>query len=667
MYSIAAKGPAHVSQASPETKKARYGWRSQALFLLPLWICLLTGILVRIYLIIHTHGAIAADEAETGIQAEHILRGELPVYYYGQAYMGSLEAYILALMFAITGPSVFALRLATSLVSLGLIVLTWVFASALADEAGLSLRAKRCFMFVAALFAALPPLYDAVLELRSLGGYVEAMVIMLWLLYSAFRLTQRWRMSASPLELALRWLGIGFLLGLGLWTDPLIAYAVAAIALWLGWFVLSGLVKPYRISEPSARLTFIRETLLALVALPGAIVGAAPALYWGYHNQWKNVAYIFQNGGGKFNAQRIATIDKVQVLYSRCIAPRVIGGALPTEPYVTQNHPQILTAGFVINGACIAIVIGGITLSLFWRRPLLVQMRKLTLLPLLFLACTSVVYCVSSIAVASIYAGCGPWDITGRYVVPLVIGLPFMLAAVVTLLWSPPEESDIQAENVSISVEWAQGHSQGDAPPIQQNMVRRRFAYGRGILLLMHLANELRSSFRSGKMQGGLRVPLLVAILLVYFGTQSYTYVKSNSHNTFQTSGCTAAPADATPIINYMLQQHIHYALATSWLGDPLTFKTNGKILVTQEKNRVQSMSDTVLHSDRYSLLFFANHNDSYPLILQKMDAKRITYRVQRFQTVPGRDVMVITPLNQTVSPFDPYFTDVFQQIHDGC
>ncbi len=629
MYSIAAKGPAHVSQASQEATEARSDWRSQALFLLPLWICLCIALLVRVYLIIHTHGAIAADEAETGIQAEHILRGELPVYYYGQAYMGSLEAYILALMFAITGPSVFALRLATSLVSLGLIVLTWVFASALADEAGLSPRAKRCFMYVATLFAALPPLYDAVLELRSLGGYVEAMVIMLWLLYSAYRLTQRWRLSASPLELALRWLGIGFLLGLGLWTDPLIAYVVVAIVLWLGWFVLSGLIQPYRTSEPSVRLTFIREILLVFVALPGAIVGAAPALYWGYHNQWKNVAYIFQSGGGKFNAQRLATIDKVQVLYSRCIAPRVIGGALPTEPYVTQNHPQILTPGLVVNGICLALVIGGIVLSLFWRRPLLVQMRKLTLLPLLFLASTSFVYCVSSIAVGSIYAGCGPWDLTGRYVVPLVIGLPFILAAVVTLLWSPSKESDIQAETASISI-------------------RQRVTH------YFTKANILRSI-------------LLAVILSVYFGTQSYAYVKSSSHNTFQTSGCTAAPADSTPIINYMLQQHIHYALATSWLGDPLTFKTNGKILVTQEKNRVQSMSDTVLHSDRYSLLFFANHNDSYPLILQKMAAKHITYRVQRFQTVPGRDVMVITPLKQTVSPLDPYFTDVFQQIHDGC
>ncbi len=651
MFSIATKGPAHVSRASAEASKAPSEWRSHALSILPLLICLSIALLIRIYLIIHTHGAIAGDESVTGIQAEHILRGERPVYYYGQPYMGSLEAYILALMFAIAGPSVFTLRLATTLVSLGLVILTWAFASALADEAGLSTRTKRCFMYVATLFAALPPLYDAVLELRSLGGYIEAMVIMLWLLYSAFRLTQRWRAGASTLELSLRWLGIGFLFGLGMWTDPLIIYAVAAIVLWLGWFIISRLIKTIQIGEISARLTFVRELLLLFAMIPGFIVGAVPALYWGYYNKWSNVAYIFHNGGGAFNRQRIETINQVQSLYTRCIAPRVIGGALPTEPYVTQNHPQILTAGFVINVVCLTIAVSAIALSLFWHRPLLARLRKLTLLPLIFLACTSVVYCLSSISVASVYAGCGPWDLTGRYVVPLVVGLPFILAAVVTVLWFPKNEANGQVENnvtgVHVEAEAEPGHPQGDAPPIHEWAPRNHVSwYGRGIPL---------------------RVPLLIAILLIYFSTIGYAYLKSSSHNTFQTSGCIAAPADATSIIHYMEQQHIRYAIGTGWVGDPLTFKTDGKILVTQERYRVQSLSDTVLHSDRYSLLFLVDQNGPEPLILQKMDARHITYRTQRFETIPGKDLIVITPLSQTVSPLDPYFKDAFQQIHDGC
>ena len=66
-------------------------------------------------------------------------------------------------------------------------------------------------MITAALVAALAPVYDAVIELRMMGGYIEAFVIMAWLLLSGFRLVQRWQAGASTRELALRWAGIGLL------------------------------------------------------------------------------------------------------------------------------------------------------------------------------------------------------------------------------------------------------------------------------------------------------------------------------------------------------------------------------------------------------------------------------------------------------------------------
>src|SRR5438067_3149020 len=60
----------------------------------PLWVCLLVALLIRAWLTYHTHGVIDGDEALVGIQAEHILRGQHPFYFYGQVYMGSLEAYL---------------------------------------------------------------------------------------------------------------------------------------------------------------------------------------------------------------------------------------------------------------------------------------------------------------------------------------------------------------------------------------------------------------------------------------------------------------------------------------------------------------------------------------------------------------------------------------------
>ena len=97
-----------------------------------LWICLLISLLVRIWLVIHTHGVIEGDEALVGIQAQHILQGERPVYFYAQPYMGSLEAYLMAILFAIAGSSVWTMRAEPILLSLLLVWLTWGMASAVA-------------------------------------------------------------------------------------------------------------------------------------------------------------------------------------------------------------------------------------------------------------------------------------------------------------------------------------------------------------------------------------------------------------------------------------------------------------------------------------------------------------------------------------------------------
>ncbi len=202
---------------------------------LPLLFCLLIAIVVRAFIVIHTQGFIDGDEALVGIQAEHILRGELPIYFYNQPYMGSLEAYIMAGIFAIVGPSVWALRAEPILLSLIVVRLTWKLASALAGTARLPLHAKQWFMTIAAFLAAIPPLYDTVLQLRTLGGYVEIFIFMLLLMLFALALTNRRADGASRRELAWRWASIGFIIGLGLWVNPLIFYAIFATAIWIVW------------------------------------------------------------------------------------------------------------------------------------------------------------------------------------------------------------------------------------------------------------------------------------------------------------------------------------------------------------------------------------------------------------------------------------------------
>ncbi len=184
-----------ISRAMPQPeveekqhKKRWYKW-----LLSPLWLCLLVAILVRVLLIFHTRGTFDGDEALVGIQAQHILQGEFPIYFYGIPYLGSLEAYLLAIVFAIAGSSAWALRAEPTLLSLVIVWLTWKLATALTEEAQLPPYAKQCFIFIAALLAAIPPLYDIAVELRTWGGYVETFVLTLFLLLSVLQLTRRWR------------------------------------------------------------------------------------------------------------------------------------------------------------------------------------------------------------------------------------------------------------------------------------------------------------------------------------------------------------------------------------------------------------------------------------------------------------------------------------------
>lgn len=62
--------------------------------------------------LIHPIEHFDADEAIVGLMARHILNGNIPAYFYGQGYMGSLEALVAAGYFAAFGSSVFSLKLA---------------------------------------------------------------------------------------------------------------------------------------------------------------------------------------------------------------------------------------------------------------------------------------------------------------------------------------------------------------------------------------------------------------------------------------------------------------------------------------------------------------------------------------------------------------------------
>lgn len=583
----------------------------------PLWLCLLLALAIRIVLIVRTHGTLDGDEALLGIQAEHIVQGERPIYFYGIPYFGSLEAYMVALLFTLFGSSVAALRAETTAFALLLVGATWWLATLLAKAAPLSPGARKRFPLVAALVAALPPLYDGIVELRTGGGWIESFVLMLLLLISVQRLTTRWHEKVSWRELTLRWAGVGFLVGFGMWIYPLVGVAILAAALWIVFDRLREVVVLVRatLPLPAALGRSLSVVWPGVSALPACVVGFAPGVFWGATHQWANIRYIFGLGGG-WTLHRVATVARVTTRYVGCVAPRILGGATPFEsPLLTVLHSPLLLIGVFCSLGSVALV----ACAWRWPRPALVCTRQLVALPALFGLCSAALFCLSS-ASASILVSCQD-DFGGRYAAPLVLALPFFCATIFTLLSLTP----------------------GARRPAPARPTSRRRA-----------------------------APTLLALgvlLAAYLAGQATTYGLTNPDLAFQSPWCTMAPADYQPIITYLEREHIHAAWATNLLAYPISFLTDNAIVtadpaaITQPQaviNRIPAYTDAVSRADRPALLVFVKHGDPHPYLLAQLDAAQVRYTFALFPSQPGIDVLVVIPLSRTVSPVTSPGLDIF-------
>lgn len=178
------------------------------------------GVFIRFFLVFQGWPHTNIDEGTMGEMAMNIaFRGEHPVFFYGQDYMGALQAYLAAGLFRLFGVSLFTLRL-------GLVFLFALFLISMYLMASL-LYTKKLALFSIFLLSlgANSVLYR---EVQAIGGYAEtllfgsvALLLASWLALSSHTsdqeipsVTQRWRLVAYG--------GWGFAVGLGLWSDLLI-------------------------------------------------------------------------------------------------------------------------------------------------------------------------------------------------------------------------------------------------------------------------------------------------------------------------------------------------------------------------------------------------------------------------------------------------------------
>ncbi|HEY0755940.1 MAG TPA: hypothetical protein VGD98_18425 [Ktedonobacteraceae bacterium] len=596
-------------------------WR-QLLFS-PLWLCLLLALAVRIWLIVRTQGFIEGDEVLTGIQAQQILHGARPIYFYGQPYMGSLEAYLIAALFTLFGSSVWVLRAEPILLSLLLVGLTWKFALVLADEVKLSPRLKLLFATLATLIATVPPLYDIIPELHTWGGYIETFVCVLLVLICTLRLTRRWQEGASQQELALRWAGLGFVIGLAFWIYPLILPTVATAACWV-LICCAGLVFHHyrqlpaalRYSSPQAILSPLAKLWLVICALPAALLGFTPGLIWGSENNWANITYIANAGGGIF--QRLDTVKKVARVYLNCVVPHVVGGAVPLGEKSATLHMALFWVGL----GCLGLTAILFLAALAWSQSLAAQFARLTLVAVLLSVWTSLSFIASKNSIQAIVP-CA-LDHSGRYAVPMELVLPFIYAALVIC-----------------AIQLVRTYLARTGTPTHEGQQARAGSRYR-------LAFALQA--------------ILLFLPLGYVGAHTWTYQQANVPLVFESPYCHFAPIDDTPIVNYLESQHVEYAWSTNWIAYRIVFETQSRIIVSDvmavtppytDVDRIPANTQAVSHAERPALLLFVPDQESRPAILSQLDAMGVQYRFARFTGMLGKDVLVIIPLNRTVSPLD--------------
>ncbi|MGA4729985.1 hypothetical protein ACPB67_21410 [Micromonospora taraxaci] len=216
--------PRDAGRPRPVARLGPAGWLTA--------LVLLAGVGYRLWLLAQATPPTNSDEATMGLAALHIARGEdFPVWFYGQQYMGTLEAYLAAPVFALAGgPSLVGLRLPTLALYAVFLLLAW--------RLTLRLTGDRWFGLLVVALLALGSDRIVKNQLIAGGGYPEMNAAGVALAVLAVDLA-----SGRPGRRLARWVAWGFLAGLMLWVDPLVLpYVVATGAVLVGfrWRELRG-------------------------------------------------------------------------------------------------------------------------------------------------------------------------------------------------------------------------------------------------------------------------------------------------------------------------------------------------------------------------------------------------------------------------------------------
>lgn len=233
-----------------------------------LWIAgavMAVGLALRLWKAWTGHLSPHYDFGLSCLMTKHIAEGhEFPVFFYGQAYMGSLEPAISAVLCRLFGFSTFMVCVGTALVGALLLPLVYLWAR---DAAG-SRRAG----VMALLFCLVGSDTLFHYSVAPRGGYMTLMVLGTFSIWLATRIATR--LARGETVRVRSYLALGLAAGLGWWSNQLVIVSLVAAAV---------------ILLCVCRWSMIRVGLLP--ALLAFFVGSAPWWIWNIHHEWATFSF----------------------------------------------------------------------------------------------------------------------------------------------------------------------------------------------------------------------------------------------------------------------------------------------------------------------------------------------------------------------------------------